>query len=120
MVKMATGKKIEKLDRADYEDYDITLIRISDIQSVYTDVTNDYYVLIQQSSKGDNHSIFHSFPFGKRDGYNLFSFMSNICNKINEARKKIGDDFLLILKHRDSPKSYKAVYLLSEVEFVVE
>ena len=46
--------------------------------------------------------------------------MSNICNKINEARKKIGDDFLLILKHRDSPKSYKAVYLLSEVEFVVE
>jgi hypothetical protein len=116
---MATGRKIEKLVRADYEDYDIILIRISDIQSIYTEATNnDYYVLIQQSSKGDNHSIFHSFPFGNRDRYNLFSFMTYICNKINEAKKKTGDDFLLILKHRDNPKSYKDVYLLSEVMLV--
>lgn len=116
---MATGRKIEKLIRADYEDYDIILIRISDIQSVYTEVTNnDYYVLIQYSSNGNDHPIFHSFPFGKRDGYSLFSFMSNICNKINEARKKNDDEFLLILKHRDNPKSYKDVYLLSEVMLV--
>ena len=115
---MATGKKIKTLDRADYEDYDITLIRISDIQSVYTELANDYHVLIQQSSKDNNQSIIHSFPFRTDERYHLFSFMSNICNKINEVRKKIEDDYLLILIHRDSPRSYKYVYLLSEVMLV--
>lgn len=116
---MATGKKITKLNRVDYEECDISLIKISDIQSVYTEKSNNYYIIIQQSTKNNDQSVIHSYLFGTDARYNIFGFIANICNKINEVRKKNEDDYLLILRHRDNPRSYKDVYLLSEVEFIL-
>lgn len=114
---MATTEKKQKvkIDIHNYFDCSFTTIKVSDIHSVYTE---DKWVIIQQAVRDEIQCIYHKFEFNIEFKFDLFKAVADIHNKINEARKKNYDDFIIIIRNRNETISYKGIYLLSEVEYV--